>query len=106
MLAGDLPLEAVDRRELWRVEPRKPFVLLPKGVMTLLDQELRSSREANPCTGDATQKGDGRAPLDPSGGVRSSSVMGEAVEIDVNDVGRSIAEVTGMSSSGLLRKPS
>lgn len=55
MLAGDFPLEAVDRRELCRVEVRRLLLrssvelrdLLPNGVTRLPDQEFRSSGEAN-----------------------------------------------------------
>ena len=54
ILAGDLPLELVDRRELCRVEFRRLLLrsrvelrLLPKGVAIPPDQELlRSSGDA------------------------------------------------------------
>lgn len=60
MLAGDLPLERVDRRELCCVEFRKLVLrsnpelrLLPKGVMTPPDQEeLRSSGDVSDWVGD------------------------------------------------------
>lgn len=60
MLAGDLPLERVDRRELCRVEFRKLLLrskpelrLLPKGVMMAPDQEaLRSSGDATDWVGE------------------------------------------------------
>lgn len=96
MLAGDFPLETVDRRERFALF-RTPRGLLPKGVTTLLDQELRSSNEV----GDAMQRGDD-IPLYPSGGVRSSSARGDAVDTDVREVGCSIAEVVRRSSSGLV----
>lgn len=93
ILAGDLPLERVDRRELWRVELRKLLLrskpelrLLPKGVMTPPDhEELRSSGDANDWVGEVIYKGDSSTSL-PSGGVRNSS-PGDAVDTDVSEVG-------------------
>lgn len=98
MLAGDFPLEVVDRR-LWVVLLRRPRGLLPKGVTALPDQELRSSKEL----GDAMQSGDD-IPLNPSGGVRSSSARGDAVDTDVREVafaGRSSFGLVGNTARGL-----
>jgi hypothetical protein len=47
--------------------------------------------------------GDKRS-LELSGGVRTSSFIGDTVETDVKDVGRSISELIGISSSGLVGK--
>lgn len=91
MLAGDFPLEVVDRRLLF-VWLRRPRGLLPNGVTALPDQELRLSKEL----GDAMQKGDD-IPLNPSGGVRSSSAIGDAVDTDVREL-----EFAGRSSFGLV----
>jgi hypothetical protein len=60
ILAGDLPLERVDRRELCRVEFRRLLLrsspelrLLPNGVMTPPDQEeLRSSGDVSDWVGE------------------------------------------------------
>lgn len=111
MLAGDLPLDIVDRRELCRVEFRRLLLrsrvelrLLPNGVAMAPDQELlRSSGDAKDCVGDGTQNGDSIVWLDSSGGVRASSVSGDTVDCDVRDVGRSISELMVVPSWGLVK---
>jgi hypothetical protein len=100
MLAGDLPLDMVDRRELCRVEFRRLLLrsrvelrLLPNGVLIPPDHELqRSSGDAKDCVGDGTQNGESIVLLESSGGVRASSVSGDIVDCEVRDVGRSISE--------------
>lgn len=94
VLAGDLALDAVDRRDLRGVEPRLPRGLLPKGVTALPDQELCSPSEEDSCGGDAIKTGE-NIPLAPSGGVRSSSPRGDAVDNDVRDVGPSASGLVG-----------
>ena len=41
-------------------------------------------------------------PFIPSGGVRNSSITGDAVDTEVRDVGRSISAFGGRSSLGLV----
>lgn len=111
MLAGDFPLDMVERRELCRVEFRRLLLrsrvelrLLPKGVAIAPDQELlRSSGDAKDCVGDGTQNGDSIVLLDSSGGVRASSVSGDTVDCEVRDVGRPISEFMVEPSSGLVK---
>lgn len=95
-LAGDFPLEAVDRRERAPVELRYRADLLLNGVPDVPDQEaLRSSGEWNVSVGDAMQMGDSILRV-LSGGVCTSSMTGDMVDTVVSDVGRSIESLLGL----------
>lgn len=110
-LAGDFPLEVVDRRDTCRVTELRRLLLrsnvdlrdlLPKGVINPPDQEaLRSSGDANDCVGEVIKSGDSKESLTLPGGVRTSSAMGDAVESDVREVGWSISVPAIESLSGL-----
>lgn len=95
-LAGDLPLDAVDRRERAPIELLWCTDLLPNGVTDVPDQEaLRSSGEWNVCVGDAMQMGESMLRV-LSGGVCTSSMTGDMVDTVVSDVGRSIEVLLGL----------
>lgn len=109
MLAGDFPLELVERRELFRIILRLLLRsrvelrgLLSNGENALPDHELRSSGEENGWVGDVMHNGESMPSRVLPGGVGTSSCTGDAVESEVREVGCSMSALAVDSSPGLM----